>query len=80
MLLDRVGRIRHIPAFAVHGRYDIVCSVKNLLDLSKEWPELDYAVAPDSGHSSHEPGITRELIGATRRIVETGSPVRLKDV
>jgi len=76
MLLDRIGLIRHIPAFAVHGRYDIVCSVKNLIDLAQAWPELDYAVAPDSGHSSHEPGITRELVAATDRIARTGSPVR----
>ncbi len=74
LLLDRVERIRHIPAFAVHGRYDIVCSVKNLDDLSRAWPELDTAIAPASGHSSHEPEITRELVAATNRIARTGSP------
>jgi len=73
-LLDRVERIRNIPAFAVHGRYDIVCPVKNLIDLGQAWPELDCLVAPDSGHSSHEPGITRELVAATQRIAQTGSP------
>ena len=76
LLLDRVEGIRHIPAFAVHGRYDIVCSVKNLIDLAAVWPELDYEISPDSGHSSHEPGITRELVAATDRIVRTGSPQR----
>ena len=74
MLLDRVDRIRQIPAFAVHGRYDVICPIKNLIDLVQAWPELTYAVAPDSGHSSHEPGITKELIAATNRIVKTGSP------
>jgi proline iminopeptidase len=74
LLLDRVERIRHIPAFAVHGRYDIVCAVKNLVDLANAWPELETAISPDSGHSSHETGITRELVAATKRIVETGSP------
>jgi len=74
MLLDRVERIRHIPAFAVHGRYDIVCAVKNLDDLARAWPELDTVVAPGSGHSSHEPEITRELVAATNRIARTGSP------
>lgn len=74
LLLDRVERIRHIPAFAVHGRYDIVCSVKNLDDLARAWPELDTAIAPASGHSSHEPEITRELVAATNRIARTGSP------
>lgn len=34
LLLDRVKRIRNIPAFAVHGRYDIVCAIKNLIDLA----------------------------------------------
>jgi len=76
MLLDRVERIRHIPAFAVHGRYDIVCAIKNLVDLAGNWPELDTVVSPDSGHSSHEPGITKELVAATNRIVRTGKPGR----
>jgi hypothetical protein len=38
------------------------------------WPELDHVISPDSGHSSHEPGITKELVAATDRIAETGSP------
>lgn len=75
LLLDRIDRIRDIPAFAVHGRYDIVCAVKNLIDLEGAWPELTTVISPDSGHSSHEPGITRELVAATNRIVRTGSPV-----
>jgi proline iminopeptidase len=74
LLLDRVERIRHIPAFAVHGRYDIVCSVKNLIDLVQAWPELDHVIEPASGHSSHEPGITKELVAATDRIAMNGSP------
>jgi len=73
-LLDRVERIRHIPAFAVHGRYDIVCSIKNLDDLAQAWPELDTCIAPGAGHSSHEPEITRELVAATNRIVQFGTP------
>jgi proline iminopeptidase len=76
LLLDGVKHIRHIPAFAVHGRYDIVCPIKSLLDLAEAWPEMDYSVAPDAGHSSHEPGITKELVAATNRIAKTGSPKR----
>lgn len=76
LLLDRVERLRHIPAFAVHGRYDIVCPIKSFFDLCERWPELSGQVVPDAGHSSHEPGITRELVAATDRIATTGSPVR----
>jgi proline iminopeptidase len=53
-----------------------VCPVKSLFDLAADWPELDYAVVPNAGHSSHEPGITKELVAATNRIKETGSPTR----
>jgi proline iminopeptidase len=76
LLLDGVERIRDIPSFAVHGRYDIVCAVKNLIDLAEKWPELDTVISPDSGHSSHEPGITKELVAATNRIVKSGKPQR----
>ncbi len=75
LLLDRVERIRNIPAFAVHGRYDIVCPVKSALDLKAVWPEASYVIVPDAGHSSHEPGITRELVAAMGRIASHGSPV-----
>ncbi|MFT4537780.1 MAG: proline iminopeptidase [Planctomycetota bacterium] len=75
-ILDRIECIRHIPAFAVHGRYDIVCPVRSLHDLSCAWPELDAQIVPDAGHSSHEPGITRELVAAMDRIARTGSPQR----
>lgn len=77
LLLDQVKRLRGIPAFAVHGRYDIICPVKSLIDLAAAWPELDFVISPDSGHSSHEPGITSELVAATNRIMKTGSPKRL---
>jgi proline iminopeptidase len=50
--------------------------VRNLDDLSRAWPELDCVIVPNAGHSSHEPGITRELVAATSRIATSGSPVR----
>ncbi|MFT5142685.1 MAG: proline iminopeptidase [Rhodothermales bacterium] len=74
LLLRRVDRIRHIPSVIVHGRYDIVCPIKNAFDLKAVWPEADMVVVPDAGHSSHEPGITKELVAATNRIRSSGSP------
>ena len=74
LLLQRIDRIRHIPAFIVHGRYDIVCPVKSAVDLRAAWPEASLVIVPDAGHSSHEPGITKELVAATERIRTAGSP------
>ncbi|MAG57209.1 MAG: prolyl aminopeptidase [Planctomycetes bacterium] len=73
-LLRDIDKIRHLPAFAVHGRYDVVCPVRNLHDLRTAWPELSWRIVGDAGHSSHEPGITEQLVAATNRIARTGSP------
>lgn len=74
LLLKGVNKIREIPGFIVHGRYDIVCPVKNAFDLHAVWPEATLVIIPDAGHSSHESGITSALVAATDRIRDTGSP------
>ncbi|HAY36202.1 MAG: prolyl aminopeptidase [Bacteroidetes Order II. Incertae sedis bacterium] len=74
LLLQRVDTIRHIPTFIVHGRYDIVCPVASAVDLHALWPESSLVIVPDAGHSSHEPGITKELVAATNRIRDKGTP------
>ncbi|MFO7276342.1 MAG: prolyl aminopeptidase [Pseudomonadota bacterium] len=66
-LLEDVGRIRHIPAVIVQGRYDVVCPMKSAWDLHRAWPEADFRIVPDAGHSAFEPGITHELVTATDR-------------
>ncbi len=74
LLLQRIDEIRSIPTFVVHGQYDMVCPSKNAHDLKRVWPEASYVIVPDAGHSSHEPGITEQLVAAMNRIRETGSP------
>lgn len=64
-LLLNAGRIRHIPGFIAHGRYDMVCPVKNAWELHKVWPEAELRIVPDAGHSMSEPGIRSALIEAT---------------
>lgn len=66
-LLDQIGRIRHIPAVIVQGRYDVVCPVVTADELRRAWPEARYVVVPDGGHSAMEPGIRNALIDATQR-------------
>lgn len=73
-LLRDIDRVRRIPAFLVHGRYDIICPIKSAVDLHRAWPESSFAVVDDAGHSSHEPGITAQLVAATDRIRDLGSP------
>ena len=69
-LLAGVERIRHLPCTIVQGRYDIVCPPVTADALARAWPEAEYIVVPDAGHSVREPGITRELLAAVRRMQE----------
>jgi proline iminopeptidase len=66
-LLRGVGRLRNLPCTIVQGRYDIVCPIRSADDLHRAWPEAQYVVVPDAGHSAREPGIARELVAATDR-------------
>jgi proline iminopeptidase len=66
-LLEDVPRIRHIPAVIVQGRYDVVCPMESAWALHRAWPEAEFRVIPDAGHSAYEPGNTSALIEATDR-------------
>jgi proline iminopeptidase len=61
-LLRNVHRIRHIPAFIVQGRYDLVCPIRTADDLTRVWPEARYHIIPDAGHAKLEPGILTALL------------------
>ena len=56
-----------IPATIVQGRYDMVCPIVTADELARAWPEAEYAVVPDAGHSAMEPGIRAQLVAATER-------------
>jgi len=67
-LLDRAHRLRGIPGTIVQGRYDMVCPIVTADDLAQAWPEADYQIIPDAGHSAMEPGIRAALVAAMERL------------
>ncbi|WP_408096275.1 prolyl aminopeptidase [Peredibacter sp. HCB2-198] len=64
-ILKNVDKIRHIPAWIVQGRYDVVCPATSAYELNQAWPESKLFIIPDAGHSASEPGIKSKLIEAT---------------
>jgi proline iminopeptidase len=66
-LLAAVERYRSVPGAIVQGRYDIVCPIATADELHRAWPEADYSVIADAGHSAMEPGIRKALVAATDR-------------
>lgn len=67
-LLDNVEKIRHINTTIVQGRYDVCCPMMSAWDLHKAWPEADFKVIPDAGHSANEPGIAAQLVAANEKL------------
>tara|TARA_Y100001960_G_scaffold164573_1_gene172787 strand:+ start:924 stop:1871 length:948 start_codon:yes stop_codon:yes gene_type:complete len=68
-ILDQIDKIRHIPSVIVQGRYDVVCPMITAWDLHQKWPEADFHVIPDSGHSMLEAGIRDKLIEYTNKFL-----------
>ncbi len=67
-LLDNIGRIRHIPTTVVQGRYDMVCPIISADDLLQAFPEADYHIVCDAGHSAFEPGTRARLIATMEEL------------
>lgn len=64
-LLDNAHKLHNIPATIVQGRYDAVCPIVSADDLYQAWPQAEYLIIDDAGHSVWEPGIQAALIRAT---------------
>jgi len=64
-ILHKIDAIRHIPTSIVQGRYDIICPIRTANRLHQAWPEADYVVVPDAGHSALDPALRSRLIEAT---------------
>jgi len=67
-LLANADRLRGIRGIIVHGRYDVVCPIETAHALHRAWPEAEYIVVPDAGHSAWEPGICAQLVAAMERL------------
>ncbi|MEK9683478.1 MAG: prolyl aminopeptidase [Rhodospirillaceae bacterium] len=64
-LIENIDIIRAIPATIIQGRFDMVCPIITADSLHRAWPEANYLVVPDAGHSAMEPGIRAALLRAT---------------
>ncbi|MEX5728008.1 proline iminopeptidase [Rhodovulum iodosum] len=82
--LERDGQILHdvpiiadIPATIVQGRYDMVCPPASAWALAERWRRADLRIVPLAGHALSEPGISAELVRATRSVQRQASGLGL---
>ncbi len=69
-LLYEANKLTDIPGYIVHGRYDLVCPVRQAHELHQAWPQAKYYIAPKSGHSATEPEIVSALVSATDELAQ----------
>ncbi len=64
-LLENADRLKGIRGIIVQGRHDICTPPTSAWALKKAWPEVDFRIVHDAGHSASEPGIVDGLVRAT---------------
>ncbi|CAA7612283.1 Proline iminopeptidase [Candidatus Terasakiella magnetica] len=67
-LLEGLGRIRHLPAAIVQGRYDMVCPPATAEELALSWPGARLQMVSDAGHSAMETGTRMALTEAVEQM------------
>jgi len=67
-LLENVDKLAGIPGIIVQGRHDICTPPSAAWALKKAWPEAEFRIVPDAGHSAGEPGIIDGLVRATDQL------------
>ncbi|MEE8482902.1 MAG: prolyl aminopeptidase [Acidiferrobacterales bacterium] len=68
-ILCNTKKIKGIPGYIIHGRYDMICPLENAFALADVWPAAQLEIIPAAGHSASEPAIVDALIQATNGMV-----------
>jgi proline iminopeptidase len=71
-LIRDIGKISHLPAVIVQGRYDVICPPLSAYRLHQAWPGSRLRMIPDAGHGALEHGIARALVAATEQFKRHG--------
>lgn len=67
-LLEGMDRIKHLPAFIVQGRYDVICPPVTAWELKSSWPMADLLIVPEGGHSALDSAIAESLLLSTVKL------------
>ncbi|MBA3535763.1 MAG: prolyl aminopeptidase [Tatlockia sp.] len=67
-IINNIHKIRHMPTYLIHGRYDMICPLQGAWELHQALPASVLRIIRDAGHSSLEPGIIDAIIDASKEI------------
>src|SRR5690606_4419629 len=67
-ILPRMAALAGVPAWLVHGRYDLVCMPQQAWALHQCWPGSVLDWVDEGGHSLMEPGVTAAVFAAVQAL------------
>lgn len=68
-LLEDAHKLKDIPGFIVHGRYDVICPIDQAFALHEQWSNAQLKVISNAGHAVSEDGISKALIDSTNEML-----------
>ncbi len=71
-VLENAHKIRHIPTYIVHGRFDLISPLAAAYELHQAIPASNLRIVRDAGHSDRESGIIDAIIYASKEISKQG--------
>ena len=69
-ILNNIGKIKHIPAILVHGRYDMITPLDNSYLLERAWSKAELDIVRDAGHASNEPALMDAVVKAAEKMAK----------
>lgn len=67
-IIEGVKKLDHIKCHIIHGRYDLICPVRNAFELHYAFPASQLHVLHATGHTTREPEIARKIVEITDSI------------
>ena len=64
-ILNNIEKIKHIPGYIIHGRYDMVCAAESAWQLHQAWPESQLHYVTYAGHSLLDPALAEKCVEIT---------------
>jgi proline iminopeptidase len=69
-ILDKIGSLKDIPGYIVHGRYDVICPIDQAVLLDQHWVESKLMIIDNAGHAVTERGISDALVDCCNQMLE----------
>lgn len=65
---QQIARLKNVPGYIIHGRFDLICSPINALMVHESWPGSKLYITDVSGHSSYDKGNALAMLNVFEKL------------